>query len=116
MIDTAAVDLDAVDWPEMQPYPDEKILAGSPAAATVLLGDTGACQMGLWRVTTGSFTTDHVGYIEFIHVLSGAGRLVRDNGEVTELRPGTTVFMETGWKGRWEVDEPLAKVFTILQQ
>ena len=49
-------------------------------------------------------------------MLSGAGRLVRDNGEVTELRPGTTVFMETGWKGRWEVDEPLAKVFTILQQ
>ena len=116
MIDTAAVDLDAVDWPEMELYPEHKILAGAPSAATVLLGDTGNCQMGLWRVTAGSFSTDHVGYIEFVHILSGSGRLVRDDGTVTELRPGTTVFMETGWKGRWEVDEPLAKVFTILHQ
>lgn len=103
-----------VSWPKLAPLPAERVLSGSPATATVFMNESAEYQLGLWKVTPGSFTTDHGGYIEFIHVVEGSGRLVSDAGSVTELRAGTTTLMPSGWKGRWEVDTTLTKVFTII--
>lgn len=110
-----ALNAEHVRWPELAPVAAERVLTGSPATSTVFLADSAGYQLGLWKVTPGAFTTDHTGYIEFVHIVEGLGRLVSETGSVTELQPGTTTLMPPGWKGRWEVDTTLTKVFTIIQ-
>lgn len=107
-----AIDFDAIEWPNYDPVSPERVTRGQPSTSTVTF-DSPENRMGLWRVTPGAFTTDHAGYIEFVHIISGSGRLVGDDGTVRELRAGTTSIMPEGWKGRWEVDSTLTKVFTI---
>lgn len=112
--DATMLGLADVSWPVFVPVPEAKVLTGAPETSTVVITESQQAQMGVWQVTPGSFTTDHSGYIEFIHVLSGAGRLVSETGTVTELGAKSTTVMPVGWKGRWEVDSTLTKVFTIL--
>jgi len=113
--ESTSQDLAQVIWPELAPVQADRIIHGTPSTATVVMLDTPAHTMGLWKVTPGAFETNHAGYIEFIHVISGTGRLVSEAGVITELKAGTTSLMPEDWKGRWEVDETLTKVFTIIE-
>lgn len=103
-----------VEWPSPVAIAAERVLAGAPAASTFVLEDSPRAQFGLWRVTAGEFVTEHAGYTEFIQVLDGQGELIDDDGRILELRPGTTVLMQPGWKGRWKVRDTITKVYTIL--
>ena len=108
-----AIDSDTVEWPAYVPVPPGRVTGGQPSTSTVAL-DSPKNQMGLWRVTPGAFTTDHEGYIEFIYVISGRGRLVGEDGSVCELQANSTLILPEGWKGLWEVDSTITKVFTIV--
>lgn len=103
-----------VTWPEPVAIAPERVLDGSPTASTIVLQDGGSYQVGLWRVSEGSFVTDHAGYLEYIHILDGSGQLVDDNGIVTHLEGGTTVLMQPGWKGRWVVEKTITKTYTTV--
>ncbi|MFK0005055.1 cupin domain-containing protein [Paenarthrobacter sp. NPDC090522] len=103
------------EWPARVKIPAHRILTGAPAASTLTLEESGTHQLGLWQVTPGAFTTDHAGYLEYIHVTKGRGRLVSDTGVVQELSPGTTTVIPVDWKGRWEIDNTLTKVYTIIR-
>lgn len=108
------VDLASVDWPAQVAISEERVLNGEPSASTLVLEQTDAYELGLWRITPGEFTTRHDGYLEYITVIDGAGQLIDDNGTVTALRPGTTVMMQPGWHGRWVVTETLTKAYAVL--
>ncbi|MBX3094032.1 MAG: DUF861 domain-containing protein [Cryobacterium sp.] len=114
MTDIVALRTADIEWPEPAAFAPERVLSGNPVTSTVVVEDASGHQLGLWRVEPGEFTTDHVGYIEYIHILSGTGRLVDDAGTVTELGPEVTVLMPSGWKGRWVVDDTIVKVYTII--
>lgn len=105
---------DTLTWPEPAAIAPERILAGSPVASTVVLHDADGYQLGLWRVSEGSFVTDHAGYLEYIHILEGRGQLIDDEGTVAALEPGVTVLMNAGWKGRWVVEETIVKTYTMV--
>lgn len=115
-IESLALDLDQITWPDPVQVPVERIVSGTPMTSTIVVADSTEDQMGLWKATPGAFATDHTGYVEFIHILGGIGRLVSDAGMVTDLKPGTTTLMPEGWKGRWEIDATLTKVFTIINR
>lgn len=104
-----------IPWPEWVALPPERVLSGNPVTSTVVVDEADGHELGLWKAQPGEFTTDHVGYIEYVHILSGSGRIVDDAGTVTELGPDVTVFMPTGWKGTWVIDETIMKVYTIIQ-
>ncbi|MGN6218873.1 MAG: cupin domain-containing protein [Microbacterium sp.] len=106
--------VDLIDWPDAVAIATERVIAGEPTASTFVVQDTPTHQVGLWRVTPGEFLTDHTGYTEYIHVLSGTGRLIDHDGAVLEIGPGTTVLMEPGWKGSWVVDATITKVYTVI--
>lgn len=105
---------DDVNWPDPVEIARERVIAGAPAARTLILEEQPGHQLGLWQITPGEFTTDHAGYIEYIHILSGTGRLIDLTGTATELGPGVTVLLQQGWKGRWVVDQILTKVYTVI--
>jgi uncharacterized cupin superfamily protein len=108
------IDYTKVDWPEPVEIAAERVIVGAPVASTLVLEDSPTHQLGLWRISTGEFFTDHAGYTEYIHIVSGSGELIDEAGEATKLTPGTTVLMQPGWKGRWVVDDPITKVYTIV--
>lgn len=103
----------SIDWPEPVAIADDRVLAGSPVARTLVLHDEPTHQMGMWNITAGEFTTDHVGYLEFIHIIDGKGQLIAEDGTTTDLESGVTVLMQPGWKGRWSVLDTITKVYTI---
>ena len=103
-----------IDWPEAVAIAPERVLDGAPVASTVVVEDDPGHQLGLWRVSPGEFTTDHAGYVEYIHILEGCGRLIDEAGISTDLAPGVTVLMQPGWKGRWVVEQTITKVYTIV--
>lgn len=102
-------------WPDAERISDERVITGTPAAQTVVTSSTDAGETGLWRVTEGEFTTVHEGYVEFIHIVEGAGELVHDDGTMLNLEPGVTVTMADGWRGRWVIRQPLVKTYAILR-
>lgn len=110
------ISFDDITWPDATPIAADRIISGSPSASTLVLHDGGSFQLGLWRVTEGEFTTDHTGYIEYIHILGGHGQLVDLDGNVTQLSAGVTVLMEEGWRGRWVVNETISKSYTTVNQ
>lgn len=104
-----------IDWPEAEPIAAARVISGAPAAQTVVTATTTTGETGLWRITEGEFTTEHDGYIEFIHIVDGEGDLVHDDGTVLSLVPSVTVTMADGWHGRWVIREPLVKTYAILR-
>lgn len=105
-----------IHWPEAVLIAADRVEAGAPAAQTMVTASAHGGETGFWRVTPGDFTTDHRGYVEFFHVLEGAGELLRDDGTVLPLSPGVSVTMEDGWRGRWVVRSTLVKVYAILKK
>lgn len=109
------IPLDELEWPAATPIDAARVLGGAPETSTVVVESGDKYSLGLWKVSPGEFSTDHTGYVEYINVLSGSGQLVDDEGTVTELSPGVTVLMRSGWKGRWVVRETLTKIYTIIR-
>jgi uncharacterized protein len=102
-------------WAPYEPIARDRIISGTPEASTLVTATFGASEVGLWRVTEGEFTTDHAGYVEFMHIVEGEGELIRDDGSVLALSPGVTITMGD-WRGRWVVRTPIVKAFAILRR
>jgi uncharacterized cupin superfamily protein len=71
-------------------------------------------EVGVWEGTPGQFPASRDGYSEICQILSGLAILHTDGGESVELRAGDTIVMPTGWVGRWELLEPLRKLYVIV--
>ena len=68
------------------------------------------CEPGRWRIEMGA--TEH----EYFHVIHGRARLFDEAGAVQEFGPGQAVVIPAGFKGSFEVLEPLRKHFVIVER
>ncbi|WPL83320.1 cupin domain-containing protein [Bordetella hinzii] len=82
-------------------------------SANAFEGNEGRVLSGVWESTAGKFRSDTTGYIEFGYILEGQARIVDPDGTVHELRPGDPFIMPEGYKGHWEVDACVKKVYFI---
>jgi uncharacterized cupin superfamily protein len=106
---------DEVEWPEFVALPLERVLTGNPTHSTVVILDEANFQLGVWRATPGSFTTDHSGYLEYVYIIEGKGHLVSADGTSENLQPGKVVLMPFDWVGRWEIEETITKAYSIVR-
>lgn len=65
--------------------------------------------IGVWEHSIG-VSTDTENDEVFV-VLSGRGRIRMQDGAILELAPGTVGRLFAGEQTRWEIDEPLRKVW-----
>lgn len=70
---------------------------------------------GEWEVMPGSWNVSYDRW-EFMHILSGAGALHSDSGEVIKLAPGVSVVTQPGFKGHWVITETLRKAFFVREK
>ncbi|MFF1946291.1 cupin domain-containing protein [Rhodococcus qingshengii] len=68
---------------------------------------------GTWESEVGTARWEFVDRGEIIHVLSGRMIATVDDGEPVEITAGTTAYFPLGWRGTWDVQERLRKVFVV---
>lgn len=73
----------------------------------------GEVTSGIWESSAGTFRSDTTGYIEFGYIVEGTARVVDPDGTVHELNVGDPFIMPEGYKGHWEVDSRVKKVYFI---
>jgi len=82
---------------------------GHPLISSSSLHRTNSSSLDVWEYSPGSFEwcadADHSAC-----VLSGSGRVHLSDGRVVRLRPGTTLFLPMGMRGRWEVEDTLRTI------
>ena len=83
------------------------------SSVTLWESPDGLCEMGVWECSPGTFTAFRDGYDEFAQILFGAVTMTTEEGEKTELGPGSVLVTPSGWKGTWAVHETVRKVYVI---
>jgi uncharacterized protein len=68
------------------------------------------CETGSWRIEFGP-TED-----EFFHVTQGRVRITDDAGEAVEIGVGESLVIPAGFKGTFEVVEPMKKHYMIVER
>jgi uncharacterized protein len=99
---------------EHRPLDSSKIISGNPTTGNQVIGITESMKTGVWEHSIGVSTDEEAE--EIFVVLAGKGRVVLENGNVMLLAPGVVGKFRAGEKTRWEIDEPLRKVWVIKNE
>jgi len=87
---------------------------GEPVESALEIYDDGVTSMGLWSCTPGAWTSEKVGLGELMHFVAGHGWITDADGTRHEIRPGFVRWFPDGWRGTWEVDATVRKVYVII--
>ena len=72
-------------------------------------------EIGIWEVTPGSFEAVHGPYVEHMHFIAGDALVTGEDGSVHQVRPGRTLTVPAGWRGRWEVRSTVRKTYVLVR-
>ena len=118
MTSDRSVDLRSID-PLAAPLtvvgPKAGATAGSPVESDLTIHAADGVDMGIWECTPGTWPSEKVGVGELMHFVAGHGWLVDADGRREEIRPGLVRYLPDGWRGHWEVDETVRKVYVIVR-
>ncbi|WP_159912695.1 cupin domain-containing protein [Pantoea sp. 18069] len=88
--------------------------SGDPQIAIKGLAPDAAGDLGIWECQPGGWPVINRTNTEFTYILSGRAMLTDDStGEVTEIAAGDLVILPPGWTGRWDILEPVRKIYAI---
>ena len=94
--------------------PPELTVTGGASTGGARLPPFDGIEVGVWEHSTGiSIDTEAS---EVFVVISGRGRVTCEQGGVIELAPGVIGFLQEGARTRWDISEPLRKVWTTRSQ
>ena len=104
----------AVDHPR-----PERLVSGNPqrvtwnhftnASGEVFMG-VWSCEVGSWRIEMG------LDEDEYFYVIEGAGAIIETDGTRREFTVGDAVIIPAGFKGIFEVTEPMKKHNVIIDR
>lgn len=69
-----------------------------------------ACERGSWRIAFGPSKD------EYFYVLEGRCRVIDEDGQAAEAGPGDAMVIPAGFKGVFEVVEPVRKHYVIVDR
>ncbi|BBP98957.1 cupin [Burkholderia sp. SFA1] len=88
--------------------------SGDPQIAVQSVAPEAIGNLGIWECQPGGWPVINRPDTEFTYIISGRARLTDDStGEVTEITGGDLVVLPPGWTGRWDVLEPVRKIYAI---
>jgi len=95
-----------------QDLPAQQTVAGAPRVGSAVLGQLGACTIGVWEISP-SVSTD-IEADEFFIVLSGAATVsFTDGAAPLHLRAGSVGHFQAGAATTWSVSQTLRKVYIV---
>jgi uncharacterized cupin superfamily protein len=111
LVSATAADLEAPleDW-----GPRVGADRGQPMTAGRIMHDADGVQVGVWSCTPGSWELLDRSDTETIRILAGRARLTNAaDGSSVELGVGDVLVLPKGWSGRWEILEPVRKLYVL---
>ncbi len=87
---------------------------GDPAWTYASLTE-GNVESGIWTSDVGVWDETDYPVDEVMVVTKGHLRTTDSDGTVHDLTEGDMFALPKGWAGRWEVIEPMAKIYVIVQ-
>jgi uncharacterized cupin superfamily protein len=90
------------------------VTEGAPTMKTWILYTSHDESMisGYWEATPGSYHATYTDY-EFVHIIAGKLIITADGESPVELGAGEAFVVEPGFKGTWQIIEPIRKHFDI---
>ena len=109
---SAALDGDLEDW---GPRPGAD--SGQPHMSGRILCTTAddSVEVGVWACTTGGWAITDRPDTETVRILSGLARLTDAAGTSVDLGPGDVLVLPKGWSGRWDILEPVRKLYVLAR-
>ncbi len=107
----AATGAPEIDFPK-----PERLVRGNPRRATVNLytDPAGELSSGIWSCEPGAWNIDFpAGKDEYFHVLEGRLRITGTTGAAEQFGPGDAGVIPAGFKGLFEVLEPVRKHYVV---
>lgn len=103
-----------IDYPNPQ-----RLVSGNPQRCTRAAYDSadGVCSAGIWACEKGAWriafadTKD-----EFFCIRHGRVKLIAENGHAEEFGPGEAAIIPAGFRGIFEVLEPVEKYYVIVDR
>ena len=91
--------------------------SGDPrmSGLTIFGSADGPIEVGVWACTPGGWSITDRPDTETVQILSGRARLTDAGGRCTELTAGDVLVLPRGWSGRWDVLEPVRKLYVIVR-
>lgn len=89
---------------------------GSPCGSSRKLYKAGPVTVGAWGCTEGGFPVLNRPTTEVFHVLDGVCFLTNTDGTARRITAGDTVVLPKGWCGRWDIIQPIRKVFVVVAE
>jgi uncharacterized cupin superfamily protein len=89
---------------------------GTPqTSGLVLFSDTATgVDVGIWTCTEGGWAVTDRPDTETVHLLAGRARLTNVDGTARELVVGDVAVLPKGWTGRWDILEPVRKLYITV--
>jgi uncharacterized cupin superfamily protein len=104
------LDAELEDW-----GPRDGADCGQPRMSGRILHTTadGSVEVGVWACTPGGWAISHRPDTETVRILSGRARLTDADGLAVDLGPGDVLVLPKGWSGRWDILEPVRKLYVL---
>jgi uncharacterized cupin superfamily protein len=114
-VTTVAADRTSIDGRPFQDKPTTTTPGQQERSATIWAAGEQA-RTGYWECGSGSFTAERDGVHEICYIVAGRATLRDAGGTVTDIGPGTVLALPAGWRGTWEVHEPVEKMFVLIRE
>jgi len=104
-------------WSQLQKKGPRNADWGEPEDFSKSFWKAGPTATGSWACTEGGFNgTPNRPNTEWFYVLEGAGFLTNLDGTARRFGAGDVVILPKGWSGRWDVIEPIRKVWCLISE
>lgn len=89
---------------------------GEPQTSIRVLFESadGRISVGIWGCTPGGWAIVDRADTETVHLLAGRATITDADGTAHDLVPGSTIVLPRGWSGRWDIHEPVRKLFVTV--
>ncbi len=108
---------DALSVPVLhEPFAAEQVVTGAPTSGWLRLSGIDGIEVGIWEMTPG--TISDVEADEVLCVLAGRAlvEFLDPPAAPIELRPGSLVRLQDGWRTRWTVTETVRKIAVTREE
>lgn len=96
----------------------ERRVSGAPEQSLKNMYASAAKELlsGTWSSEVGKWTVDYSQRHEFCYLIEGHIVLTNEDGEESSFKAGDAFVIPVGFKGSWEVIEPVAKHYVIYNE
>lgn len=107
---------DALILQQGEPAPRGGADRGAPLARYADLFSGHGTEVGVWSCTEGGWPIVARPDTEVVLILTGKAVITDDDGTATNVGPGDLFVLPKGWSGRWDIIEPVEKLFVTVKE